>query len=417
MTEVELTIDSVGVRGDGVGRYDGTPVYVPFTAPGDRVRVRLSPAKGEARGEVVELLEPGARAKPVCAHFGACGGCALQHLSDEAYAVAKLAWLQGALAQHGLKNVDIAPLRHLAPGTRRRARLALTRNRQALVGFHGRMSHAVVDMRECHVLHPALFALVAPLRTLAAAILPARGAATASLTLGDAGVDVLLELPEAPGLEGLEALARFANEQDLARLSWRTDRAFAPVAQRRPVRAVFAGVAVDLPPDAFLQASSEADAVLSALVLDAIGTPRRVADLYAGVGTFSFALAARVPVHGVESDAEAAKALREAASRANIADRVAVEHRDLVRRPLAADELARFDAVVFDPPRTGAMAQSRVLADSAVPRVVAVSCNPATFARDARILVDGGYTLTHVAPVDSFSWSPHLELVARFERR
>jgi 23S rRNA (uracil1939-C5)-methyltransferase len=417
MTEIELTIDSVGVRGDGLAVHDGRPVYVPFTAPGDRVRVRITTTKGERRGEIVELLEPGARTKPVCAHFGACGGCALQHLSDEAYAAAKLGSLTGALAQHGLKNLEIAPLRRLAPGTRRRARLALARNRQALVGFHGRMSHAVVDMRECHVLHSALFALVAPLRTLAAEILPARGTAAASLTLGDAGVDLLLELPKAPGLEMLEALARFANERDLARLSWRADDAFAPVAQRRPVRAVFAGVAVDLPSDVFLQASSEADAVLSGLVLDAIGTPRRIADLFAGVGTFSFALAARAPVYGVEGDAAAAKALREAASRANIADRVAVEHRDLAHRPLAADELARFDAVVFDPPRTGAMAQSRALAESAVPRIVAVSCNPATFARDTRILVDGGYTLAHVAPVDSFIWSPHLELVARFERR
>ncbi|MGH6983235.1 MAG: class I SAM-dependent RNA methyltransferase [Stellaceae bacterium] len=417
MTEVELTIDSVGVRGDGVAQYEGARVYVPFTASGDRVRVRLSRDKGERRGEVVEILAAGERAKPVCAHFGACGGCALQHLTDETYTAAKLGWLQGALAQHGFKDVAIAPLRRLAPGTRRRARLALARNGEAVAGFHGRMSHAIVDMRECHVLHPALVALVAPLRKLAAAILPRRGAASAALTLGDGGVDVLLELPKAPALDGLEALARFAAEHDLARLSWRAGTVVAPVAQRRPVRAIFAGVAVDLPPDAFVQASAEADVVLSDLVLDAIGMPRRIADLYAGVGTFSFALAARAPVHAVEGDAEAAKALGQAASRANIADRVSVERRDLARRPLSVDDLAYFDAIVFDPPRVGALAQSRVLAESAVPRIVAVSCNPATFARDARILVDGGYDLAHVAPIDSFVWSPHLELVARFERR
>lgn len=415
--EIELTIDSVGVRGDGVAHDDGKPIYVLFTAPGDRVRVRLSAAKGETRGDLVELLVPGERVEPRCAHFGTCGGCTLQHLADDAYAAAKLGWLRGALKQHGLEDIDVAPLRRLAPGTRRRARLALARNGETVAGFHGRMSHAIIDLRECHVLHPALVALVVPLRTLAMEILPRRGTAAASLTLGDTGVDVLLELPKAPGLAALEALARFAAAHDLARLSWSADHAFAPVAQRRPVRAVFAGVAVDLPPDGFLQASSEADAVLSALVLEAIGTPRRIADLYAGVGTFSFALASRAPVHAVEGDAEAAKALREAASRANRADRVAVERRNLARRPLAADELARFDAVVFDPPRAGATAQSRTLAASTVPRVVAVSCNPATFARDARILVDGGYTLAHVAPVDSFIWSPHLELVARFERR
>ncbi|MDE2228616.1 MAG: class I SAM-dependent RNA methyltransferase [Alphaproteobacteria bacterium] len=417
MSEIELAIESVGVRGDGVAYHDGKPVYVPFAAPGDRVRARLSAAKGETRGELVEVLTAGSRAAPVCAHFGRCGGCALQHLSDGAYAAAKLGWLEGALAQHGFANVDIAPLQRLAPGTRRRACLALARDGEAVAGFHGRMSHAIVDMRECHVLHPALFALVEPLRRLAAALLPKKGTVAASLTLGDAGVDVLLEVPKVPGLEALEALARFAAEQDLARLSWRAGHAFAPVAQRRPVRAVFAGVAVDLPADAFLQASSEADEALGALVLDAVDEPRRIADLYAGVGTFSFALARRAPVHAVEGDAEAARALAQSAARANLADRVTVERRDLARRPLSAEELARFDAVVFDPPRTGAAPQSRALAQSTVPRVVAVSCNPATFARDARILADGGYALAHIAPVDSFVWSPHLELVARFERR
>ena len=417
MTEVELTIESVGVRGDGVAHHDGKLVYVPFAAPGDRVRVRLSSDKGERRGDIVEVLAAGERAKPVCAHFGACGGCALQHLSDEAYAATKLGWLRGALAQHGFADIEIAPLRRLTPGTRRRARLALARNGETVAGFHGRMSHAIVDMRECHVLHPALFSLVAPLRRLTAEILPRRGTASAALTLGDAGVDVLLELPKAPDLQGLEALARFAAEHDLARLSWQAGKVSAPVAQRRPVRAVFVGVAVDLPPDAFLQASAEADAVLGALVLDAVGTPHRIADLYAGVGTFSFQLAARAPVHAVEGDAEAAKACGQAAARAGLAGRVTVERRDLTQRPLSGEELVRFDAVVFDPPRIGAMVQSRALADSSVPRVVAVSCNPATFARDARILVDGGYTLAHVAPVDSFVWSPHLELVARFERR
>ncbi|MDE1968883.1 MAG: class I SAM-dependent RNA methyltransferase [Alphaproteobacteria bacterium] len=417
MTEIVLTIESVGVRGDGVAHDDGKPVYVPFSAPGDRVRVRLSNDKGERRGEIVEMLAAGGRAKPICAHFGVCGGCALQHLTDEAYAAAKLGWLRGALAQHGFAGVEIAPLRRLASGTRRRARLALARGAGVAAGFHGRMSHAIVDMRECHVLHPALFALVEPLRRLAAVLLPKKGTAAASLTLGDAGVDVLLELPKVPGLDALEALARFAAAHDLARLSWQAGKVLAPVAQRRPVRAVFAGVAVDLPPDAFLQASVEADAVLGALVLDAVGTLRRVADFYSGVGTFTFALASRAPVHAVEGDAEAARALSHAVARANLGGRVTVERRDLARRPVSGEDLARFDAVVFDPPRTGAAAQSRELAASPVPRVVAVSCNPATFARDARILVDGGYTLAHVAPVDSFIWSPHLELVARFERR
>jgi 23S rRNA (uracil1939-C5)-methyltransferase len=168
--EIELTVDFVGVRGDGVASHKGEKIFLPFTAPGDRVRARLLDKKGEGRsGEVVELLVPGSRAKPVCRHFGECGGCALQHLSPEAYAETKLSWLKGALTQHGFKDSEIAPLIRLASGTRRRARFALSRNR---VGFHARASHRIVDMRECAVLHPDLFKLAAPLRELAHQILP-----------------------------------------------------------------------------------------------------------------------------------------------------------------------------------------------------------------------------------------------------
>jgi len=190
---------------------------------------------------------------------------------------------------------------------------------------------------------------------------------------------------------------------------------FAPVAIRRLPRAVFSGVPVDLPYDAFLQASVAAEAALTAEVLAGVGDAARVADLYAGLGTFSFALAAHAAVHAVEGSRAAATALAAAAARAGL-PRVTSECRDLEERPLAGAELARFDAVVFDPPRAGAKAQSAALARSAVPRLVAVSCNPASFARDARLLADGGYRLRRVQPVDAFTWSPHVELVARFER-
>jgi 23S rRNA (uracil1939-C5)-methyltransferase len=420
MTEIELTVDRVGVRGDGVAVHEGERIFLPYTAPGDRVRARILAKKGEGRsGEVAEILAPGARVKPVCRHFGDCGGCALQHLPPEAYAEAKLSWLTAALAQHGFKDCNIAPLRRLEPHTRRRARFALTRAR---VGFHARASHRIVDMRECAVLHPDLFKLVEPLRILADKILlpDKEGAATA--TMADAGVALLLDLPAAPRLEALEALAAFAEAQDLARLSYRVvtgrakDAAAVPVALRRPARVTFAGVAVDLPEEPFLQASAEADAVLSAAVLGLLGERRRVADLYAGLGTFTFALAQKSAVHAVDGDGDAVKALKHAVSRARLAERVTVEERDLARLPLAPHELARFDAVVFDPPRAGSMAQSRALAMSKVPVVAAVSCNPATFARDARILADGGYRLDRVLPVDSFLWSAQLELAARFEK-
>jgi 23S rRNA (uracil1939-C5)-methyltransferase len=214
-------------------------------------------------------------------------------------------------------------------------------------------------------------------------------------------------------------LADFAAAADLARLAWRAttgDEAATPAAVRRPPRVVLSGVPVDLPYDAFLQASVEAEAALTADVLAGVDAAARVADLYAGIGTFTFALAERAAVHAVEGARPAAAALAAAASRAGLG-RVTSERRDLETRPLRAEELAGFDAVVFDPPRAGARAQSMALAAARVPRVVAVSCNPASFARDARLLVDGGYRLARVQPIDQFVWSPHVELVACFERR
>jgi 23S rRNA (uracil1939-C5)-methyltransferase len=411
---IELTIERVGVRGDGIAPWRGEPVYLPFTAPGDVVRARLGSRRGEGRtAELVELVLPGARAKPVCTHFGSCGGCALQHLDDAAYVAAKVQWLDAALAQHGLKPGVIAPLQRLASGTRRRARFQLERGR---IGFHARASHRVIDLAECAVLHPKLVALVAPLRLLATALLGIGKIATASATLTDAGVDLLIDLPTPPDLARLEALARFAEAQDLARLSWREREVATPVAIRRKAQVTLSGIAVDLPEDVFLQASAEAEAALIASVLDFAGTAQNIADLYAGIGTFSFALAQRAKIHAVEFSAGAVAALARAAARSGLSGSIATEKRDLAARPLHADELARFDAVIFDPPYAGAKEQSRALAASRVPRVVAVSCNPATFARDARILADGGYRLTEVRPFDAFIWSANLELVARFER-
>ena len=419
--EAVLTIDSVGVRGDGVALSEGRPVYVPFTAPGDRVRVRLGGKSGEgAAAELLEVLAPGARATPVCRHFGACGGCALQHLAESAYVGMKEAQVAAALRQHGVAAVEVAPLLRLGPGTRRRARFALehARNGEALVGFHARATHRIVDMRDCAVLHPALLALAGTLRALVPRLWPRGRWGVATATVADTGIDLLLDLAALPDLAALEALAGFAEAQDLARLAWRAPDVDepTPVAIRRMPRAVFAGTAVDLPPDAFLQASTAAEAALGAEVLAGVGAARRVADLYAGLGTFTFALAGQgAAVHAVEGSRAAATALAAAAARAGL-QRVSSECRDLEARPLSDEELKRFDAVVFDPPRAGAKAQSAALARSAVPRIVAVSCNPASFARDARLLVEGGYRLLRVQPIDAFVWSPHVELVARFER-
>lgn len=410
---VSLTIDRVGVRGDGIAQWRGEPVYLPFTAPGDVVRAKLGKRRGEGHtAEMVELVSPGARAAPACTHFGACGGCALQHLDAGAYVAAKESWLAAALAQQGLSS-EIRPLTRLPAGTRRRARFQLERSR---IGFHARASHRVIDLRECPVLHPKLFALIAPLRLLATALLETGKSATASATLTDNGIDALIDLPAMPDLARLEALADFAAAQDLARLSWRHGDVVTPVALRRKPQIVLSGIAVELPEDGFLQPSREAETALTAAVTEMARAATSVADLYAGIGTFSFALARRAKVHAVEGAASSVAALTRAASRAGLAGTVSAEQRDLAARPLEGDELARFDAVVLDPPYAGAKEQCRALAASHVKCIVAASCNPASFARDARILVDGGYHLVEVRPFDAFVWSANLEVVARFDK-
>ncbi len=421
---IELEIAAIGARGDGIAYHDGGPIYIPFAAPGDRVLARLGPARGDGRiGHIQSILAGGpGRTPPHCRHFGRCGGCALQHLGGAHYAEAKRALLVRALERHGLGDAPIAPLRLLPPGTRRRARLSLLRpiaaSAPARIGFAERASHAIVDLAECPVLGPPLLALVSPLRRLVAEILAPGEAGHATLQGSEGGIDVLLDLPRPPGLQQCETLAAFAEAADLARLCWRAagSAAILPIAQRRAVRMNFSGVAVDIPPDAFLQATSEAEAALRQSVLDALRNARRIADLFAGLGTFSFALATQAQIRAVEGWRPAVLALRQAARRAGLEGRVVAEERDLEASPLGAAELDACDAVVFDPPRSGAKAQAAALARSRVPRIAAVSCNPATFARDARALVDGGYRLRQVEPIDQFVWSPHLELVARFDR-
>jgi 23S rRNA (uracil1939-C5)-methyltransferase len=414
----ELTVGRLGVQGDGIAEWRGEPVFLPFTIPGDRVRAEIGPRRGAGReGRVVERLAAvSGRAKPVCRHFGRCGGCALQHLPAEAYRALKVEGLTEALRRAGIDPAVVAPLRTVPPG-RRRIRLGLQRPKDprapAIVGFRERSSHALVDLAECVVMEPALFALVAPLRQLASRCLPPGAQVEAMLTRCDSGIDLLMEGAEPPGLPALEALAALAAEHDVARIVWRAGAVDTPVVERRPVRVVFSGVAVPFPPGGFLQASEAAESVLVAEVLAAIGGRCPVIDLYAGLGTFTFALAGAGPVHAVEGDAAAVAALGQAAS--SIAG-VSVERRDLDRNPVPATELSRCTAAVFDPPRAGARRQAEALAASALDTVIAVSCNPATFARDAASLVAGGFRVERVVPVDQFVYTPHLELVATFRR-
>jgi 23S rRNA (uracil1939-C5)-methyltransferase len=397
MSEAE-TIVRVGSRGDGV---TASGRYVPLTAPGDLVT---------AAG----LVTAGAHhVAPPCRHFPECGGCQLQHLDDESYGAFLADRISFALASHGIAAEEIMPARISPPRSRRRASLsAERRGREVRLGFKAEASHRTIDMRECHILRPELFALVAPLRHVLAILVSDRRGAMVRMTLADQGPDLILENVAAEGLAEIEALTEFAKLHGLARLSVDEGLGAEPRWEPEPVTITLSGVAVPLPPDSFLQATSEGEAALVAGVREAVGEAQIVADLFAGLGTFALALAGRT--YAAEAARDAVLALKAAAGRTQRP--ILVEHRDLYRRPLDSAELDRFEAVVLDPPRAGAKEQVAQLARSAVPRIVYVSCNPTTFARDVQALAGGGYRLEWVRPVGQFRWSTHAELVALLTR-
>jgi 23S rRNA (uracil1939-C5)-methyltransferase len=423
--EIEVDILRIGEQGDGIAETPIGRLYVPLTTTGDRVRVRAGLRRGGGfAADVLSLLLPGpGRADPPCPHFAACGGCALQHLADPAYAAWKTQRLRVALARVGLSDYLMQPLARTPPGGRRRATFTASRpagSANVHVGFQMRGSHSVVDLAVCPVVDAAIAALLPPLRRLLGELLSPGTRARVEVTLLDGGLDVLVEgFPELN--EGMrQRLARFAEETDLARISWREtpDNLAEPLALRRAPRAMFGGVPVDVPPGAFVQASAAGEAALLETVEEAIPRQAAVADLFSGCGTFSLPLAARgARVHAFDIEPEATGALAAAARRQpTLAARLTCQRRNLFDQPLSAGELARFGAVVLDPPRAGARAQSQALAASRVATVVYISCNPASFARDARLLADGGFRLETVTPVDQFLWSPHLELAGIFKR-
>ena len=405
-----LTIARLGAQGDGIADTPQGPVYVPFALPGERVNAALA----GKRADLVAVLDASPqRVAPVCRHFTVCGGCAMQHLEEQAYRDWKRALLVEALRAKGI-DAEVAPLVSCPPQSRRRAGFTARRtDKGVLLGFNAALSHRIVDIEECPVLLPQLVAALPTLRQLAGLVARTNDAFRLSVTQTDSGLDIAAE--GSGRLEGKprQAAIEFCLRHGIARLSIDGEIVIEP---KKPAVMV-GGVAVAPPPGAFLQAVSEAEEAMAGLVAAHLGKAKRVADLFAGIGTFALRLARSSEVHAVEGDAPALAALDRAYRFGAGLKKVTVEKRDLFVRPLTFKELdAAFDGLVFDPPRAGAEAQAVQIARSQVRLVAAVSCNPLTLARDLAILVEGGYVLKGVTPVDQFLWSPHLEAVALLEK-
>jgi 23S rRNA (uracil1939-C5)-methyltransferase len=418
---MDIRIDRLGARGDGIADTDDGPVYVPFGLPGEAVTVNLGKTRGDGRSATLrEVVSKSAdRQEPACRHFGpvanACGGCAVQHLGGPAYAGWKRDMIAAALGRHGL-DAEIEPVISVSPASRRRIRLAFRKLAGGmLLGFHEARSDRIVDIAECPVALPEIVTLIPRLRDFLSGRAGRADQGEVAITQTAEGADVVVFSAKEPDLDTRMDAPEFCEAAGVARLSWsaKDDSTPEPVLTLKSPTVRFGNVSVRIPPDSFLQPTETGEAALQAWVLRATDGSRTVADLYAGCGAFSFPMAAAgKTVTAYEGVAGQITALRAAAAGRSLSGEI----RDLARQPLRADDLARFDAVVLDPPRGGAAPQIGTLAGSDVPLIAYVSCNPATFARDARVLVDGGYVLGNVQPVDQFLWSPHVELAGIFQR-
>lgn len=413
----EVTIHRLGREGDGLSAppaKGAAPLAVPNALPGEKLEVALGE---DGSVESARILAPSPeRVSAPCPHFRRCGGCTAQHMSETLYREWKRSLVVDALARQNIET-DIAPLVAIAPGTRRRASFAVRRTKSGTeLGFHARRSDVLVPIAQCPVLVPALEERLASLGEVVRPGLSRKGQAAFAVTATSTGLDLAVSGDLKPlTLEMRQSLAALADDHDLARLSWAGET----VAERVTPRIAFGRLDVALPLGSFAQASAEAEDALAGMASLHLSGARRIVDLFAGCGPFAARLAEAHAVHAVDSDGAAITALAEAIRREGPRlglKPLTVETRDLYRRPLLPAELATYDGAVLDPPRAGALEQTDALAASSIPRIAYISCNPTSFARDAQLLVEGGYRLTRVTPVDQFLWSPHIELVGEFTR-
>jgi 23S rRNA (uracil1939-C5)-methyltransferase len=409
----QLAIIRVAHRGDGVAETPAGPIFVPYTLPGETVEVESIPGHPDRRHLLrVETASP-ERIEPFCPHFGICGGCAIQHWTAPHYREWKRSLVVEALAQAGLDAPVDALIDAHGDGRRRATFHARLGARDILeVGFAALRAHHIVGIDRCPVLAPSLDGAIPAAWAIAEALKPQNKPLDIQATATDAGIDMDVRGSGALNAARMGVLARLAATHKLARLTRHGEL----IAQRATPTVMVGRAHVTLPPGSFLQATVAGELALARLVQGHVGSAKVIADLFCGLGPFALRLAERARVMAFDADAGAIAALKQAANMTSGLKPIDAETRDLFKRPLYAQELKRVDALVFDPPRQGAEAQARELAKSAVPVVVAVSCNAATFARDARLLVDGGYRLKSITPVDQFRHSAHVEIVAKLER-
>jgi 23S rRNA (uracil1939-C5)-methyltransferase len=402
-------IARLGAQGDGIADTETGPVFIPFALPGETVTA----ARAKDRADLIAVLSPSPqRVTPPCRHFGICGGCAIQHLEERAYLDWKRQKVMHALhtARIDAEVADIVPC---APQTRRRLTYSVRKTERGMVlGFNRAHSNEIIDIEECPISLPEIVASLDRLRVLAGMISATPQPFHMTVTATASGLDIAAEGSGKLGEGRRRAVSEFVVREGFARLSVDGEIVIEP---KKPV-VVFGDSAVPVPPGSFLQATAPAEQAMADLVLSHLSRAKKIADLFAGAGSFALRLAKKSEVHAVEGDAAALAALDRGFRAASGLKRVTHERRDLFRRPLTFKELNAFDGIVFDPPRAGAEDQSKQIARSDVPFVAAVSCNPGTLARDLSILVAGGYRVKSVTPIDQFLWSPHVEAVALLEK-
>jgi len=427
MRDIEGVIERMGGQGHGVLDHEGERFYVPFTVPGDRIAAKVGEKRGDGFAASLSVLEAEGpdRVEAPCPHFQACGGCTLQHWSDVAYRGWKRDKLGAALARREIQDVAIGDLVAVPDQSRRRAEFSTRRVKdKVLMGFHEAQSRKIVDLETCLVLKSELFALLPTLRAMMMPVLGDGWAVDLKVTVTETGPDILITGKLKMRVQERIELSKAAKAAGLGRLSARFDERSDPELLYQgvePPRVRFGSTMVTLAPGGFLQATSEAEQAMADFALEALKDTKRVADLFSGCGAFALRLAeAGKTVWAVDADRPAIAALTAAAKTANLS-RVTATARDLERQPLTRGELKKLDALLLDPPRAGAKAQVQQIAEAAkfgeAPGlIVMASCDPSSFARDARVLLDAGYGLEKAVPIDQFRWSPHLEIVSLFRR-